>query len=189
MIKLSLLVPTIVGREAQYKRLFDSIQAQYIPDWIQVLTEKDNREMSIGAKRNILLQKAAGQYVAFLDDDDRISDNYVKLLMEGIDKGVDCCSLRGVITVNGNDPQVFEHALKYSEWRTNSDKKEVKHERPPNHLNCIKASIAKQFNFPETYHGEDHVWSMAIQKSGLLKTEHYIDEVLYYYDFVTNKNK
>jgi hypothetical protein len=59
--------------------------------------------------------------------------------------------------------------------------------RPPNHLNVIKASIAKQFKFPEKNFGEDMEWSMQIQQSGLLKTEAHIDETLYYYIYKTNK--
>lgn len=187
MIKLSILIPTIVGREDFYKDLKDYLFAQYSGDEIEICTEKDNREKSIGEKRNLLLERANGKYVAFFDDDDKPSDNYIELLLEGIEKDVDCCSLKGIITTDGADPRIYEHSLKYSEWRTNGDDAAVKYERPPNHLNCIKSEIAKQFKFPETYHGEDHVWSMAIQKSGLLKTEHYIDQVIYYYNYNSKK--
>lgn len=187
MTKLSILIPTIVGREHFYDDLIASFQNQYFGNEVEICTEKDNRGKSIGEKRNLLLQMANGKYVAFFDDDDKPSDNYIELLLEGIEKDVDCCSLKGIITTNGGDPRIYEHSLKYSEWRTNGDDVEVKYERPPNHLNCIKSEIAKQFKFPETYHGEDHVWSMEIQKSGLLKTEHYIDQVIYFYNYNSKK--
>lgn len=187
MIKLSILIPTIIGREKFYDNLILSLQNQYFGNEVEICTEKDNRERPIGEKRNLLLQKANGEYVAFIDDDDDVSENYIKLLLEGINKDADCCSLRGIITTDGVDPRIFEHSLKYKDWRTNSDAADVKYERPPNHLNCIKSEIAKQFKFPETYHGEDHVWSMDLQKSGLLKTEHYINDVIYFYNYKSDK--
>jgi hypothetical protein len=55
-------------------------------------------------------------------------------------------------------------------------------------LNCIKASIAKQFKFPEINHGEDTQWATQIKESGLLKKEVYIDKILYHYQYVTKKS-
>lgn len=149
----------------------------------------DGIGMSIGQKRNELLQDAEGEYVCFIDDDDIVSDNYVELLMEGINKEVDCCSLKGIITEDGKNPLIFEHSLKYGAYRTVTDSPvdQVRYERYPNHLNCIRTDIAKQFRFPETNHGEDTDWATQIHKSGLLKTEHYIPEVIYYYEYLSKK--
>ena len=61
------------------------------------------------------------------------------------------------------------------------------YERYPNHLNCIKSSIAKQFKFPEINFGEDTLWADKVFKSGLIKTEHFIDKVIYHYKYITNK--
>lgn len=143
----------------------------------------DSRYKSIGRKRNDLLDRADAKYVAFFDDDDLPGENYVRLLMEGIKKDVDCCSLKGIITDDGKNPLIFEHSIKYKEYRTveNSPEGQVRYERFPNHLNCIKSSIAKRFRFPEKNHGEDTDWATQIFKSGAIKTEHYIDEVIYYY--------
>lgn len=185
MIKLSILIPTIIGREDKYKELITSLWKQYNGDVVEIITIKDNKESSIGEKRNKMLEMTNGEYVASIDDDDNISDNYIWALLKAVESGCDCSSLKGLITTNGEEPAIFEHSLKYSEWRTTGN--EIKYERPPNHLNCIKSSIAKRFKFPETYHGEDHVWSMDIQRAGVLKTEYYIDEIIYYYKYITNK--
>lgn len=209
MIKLSILIPSLKDRGQTLNTILKQLEAQcngiadigvwdsfgegtdvfvhYFHNGVQCIVYIDNREKSIGEKRNTLLELAEGKYSCFVDDDDSLPDNYIELLLGGIEKEADCCSLKGIITTNGGDPRVYEHSLKYSEWRTNGDDAVVKYERPPNHLNCIKSEIAKQFKFPETYHGEDHVWSMAIQKSGLLKTEHYIDQVIYYYNYNSKK--
>lgn len=153
---------------------------------IQIVPAPDDGFFSIGYKRNWLLDKAEGEYVAFFDDDDIPSKDYIKHIMEGINKGVDCVSLRGVITWDGQNPEIFEHSIKYDEYRTNHTGV-PKYERFPNHLNAIKASIAKQFKFPEINHGEDTDWATQIKNSGLIKTEHYVDAVTYHYQYVTNK--
>lgn len=184
-MKLSILIPTLPKRKEMFDRLVASIESQGNKD-VEVLY-CEYTDLSIGEKRNMLIEFAKGLYVAFADDDDRVASNYIPLLMEGIEKNVDCCSLKGIITTNGSNPRVFEHSIKYNEWKTNPDTEVIKYERYPNHLNCIKRSIAKQFEFPLTNHGEDKDWSTQIHESGLLKTEHYIEQVIYYYDYKTNK--
>ena len=151
---------------------------------VEILIYSGDSE-TIGNKRNYLMQSAKGEYLCFFDDDDMPSEDYIKELLKGIESVADCISLRGIMTTNGSNPEVFEHSLKYKSWRTT--KNEIKYERYPNHLNCIKSDIAKQIKFPEINHGEDYDWSKKLHESGLLKSEYYTDKVLYHYKFVTNK--
>lgn len=189
--KLSILICHTPGREGFLSRLKRIVWPQLDGDEVEMLIH-DGVGMSIGQKRNELLQRAEGEYVCFIDDDDRVSDNYVELLMDGINKGVDCCSLKGIITEDGNNPLIFEHSIRYKEYRTvsgeyNTSSGDVRYERYPNHLNCIKASIAKQFKFPNQNVSEDTDWATQIHKSGLIKIEHYIPEVIYYYEYIRKK--
>ena len=186
-MKLSILIPTLPERKLMFDKLVNKIESQF-GDLKAEVVYNEYIDLSIGEKRNMLLHFAYGEYVAFVDDDDDVSDNYISLLMEGIEKGVDCCSLMEVYSINGINEGIFEHSIKYKEWKTKIpriDTDDVKYERYPNHLNCIKSSIAKQFKFPEKNFGEDHDWSKQIHESGLIKTEHYIPEVIYYYKKVT----
>lgn len=186
-MKLSILILTIPSRAAMFGRLQTELWSQMLPYAGQVELLTDGGSESIGTKRNRLLEKATGEYVAFIDDDDGISSKYISLLMSAISNDVDCVSLTGIITTDGKDQDVFEHSIKYNEWKTNPKGHGIRYERFPNHLNCVRASIAKQFKYPEKNHGEDFDWSTLLHQSGLLKTECYVPEVLYYYRYVSNK--
>jgi glycosyltransferase involved in cell wall biosynthesis len=184
---LSLLIPTIADRREMFENIYSILKTQILKNQnknkIEILV--DNSNNTIGAKRNNLLEKSKGEYIAFIDDDDEVSSDYIDSLMNSIKSKPDCVSLRGVITWNGSNPELFEHSVKYTAYATTTN--EIKYERYPNHLNCIKSSIAKQFKFKEINFGEDTDWATQIFQSGLLKKEVYIDKVLYHYKYIVNK--
>ena len=191
-MKLSILIPYIKRHQHYFQSLAVELSRQAIPysEEIEILFDNDEND-KIGTKRNRLLERATGEYVAFFDADDKPSDDYVELLMEGIEQDVDCCSLKGVITSDGADPHYFEHSIKYKEYKTNHnasyDLHQIRYERYPNHISCIRSEYAKRFKFPEKSWGEDTDWATLLNESGLLKTEHYIDEVIYYYEYQSVK--
>jgi len=186
-MKLSILICSLESRADQLRELLDYFDSQIGERTNQVerLVCFDNGTRTTGDKRNELLDKAKGDYLCFFDDDDWPCADYVDILLEAIKTNPDCISLRGVMTTSGENPEVFEHSIKYSEWKTTQNK--IKYERYPNHLNAIRASIAKQFRFPDKTFGEDHEWARKIFQSGLIKTEFYTDEVLYYYRYTPKK--
>lgn len=187
LIKLSILIATIPSRKEMFDSLVEKLRSQYTGTEVEMFSSCSITE-SIGAKRNSLLELANGEYVCFIDDDDTISSTYIQDIMEGLKQNPDCLSLRGVITWDGANPEIFEHSVRYNSYVTHTlPVNGIKYERYPNHLNVIKASIAKQFKFPELNHGEDSDWATQIKNSGLLKNEVYIDKVLYHYQFVPNK--
>lgn len=181
--RLSILICTIPSRYASYGRLITELNGQILPYAPEVNVIPNPHPGSIGAKRNWLLEKAESEYVAFVDDDDTVSQSYIDLLMQGINKGVDCCSLVGQITFDGRSPKKFIHSMDYEGWYERNDV----YYRGVNHLNCIKTSIAKQIGFSDKNHGEDYDFSLKLQESKLLKTEHKIDQTIYYYDYRTKK--
>ena len=150
----------------------------------EVLLDIDRGSKSIGAKRNSLLSKAAGEYLSFIDDDDIVGDNYFEHAFKGIEQGVDACGLTGIITEDGQNPKKFVHSMRYDSWY----EKDGVYYRNNNHLNVVKSSIAKQMHFPETNQGEDHDYSKQLLASGLIKTEYWDEnEVIYHYDYRSKK--
>lgn len=182
--KLSILICTIPSRAASFGRLITELRGQMLAYAPAVgIISNASTELSIGAKRNWLLEKAESDYVCFIDDDDRVCSNYIDLLMAGMEKGVDCCSLIGEITFDGRNPKKFIHSLDYTDWYEKNDV----YYRSINHLNCIKTSIAIQIGFTHKNHGEDYDFSLKLKESGLLKTEHKIYQTIYFYDYRTKK--
>ncbi|OHB91783.1 MAG: hypothetical protein A2Z57_04835 [Planctomycetes bacterium RIFCSPHIGHO2_12_39_6] len=190
-MKLSILIPSLESRAAQLICLKEELFAQIVQckavDDVEIITSVDRGEATIGSKRNLLLSKATGSYICFFDDDDTPSTTYVQKILDCIETACDNCSMIGRITFDGSTPEIFEHSIKYKEYRTN-ETVPVKYERYPNHLNVIRAEIAKKFSFPEINHGEDTDWATQIFKSGLLKNETKIEGVLYHYDYKTKND-
>lgn len=184
MIKLSILIPTVPGREHFMDRIMDQVgkQAASWPE-VEIVWSIGLHSVSIGMRRNELMTRAAGDYICFIDDDDRIADNYIELIMAGIATSPDCCSLNGVITTDGKDPKPFKHSIDYASMY----ERDGVYYRPPNHLNTVRASIAKQMTFPDWQRSEDSNYCFQLQASGLLKVEYKIEPVLYYYDYVSDK--
>ena len=183
MYKLSILIPIHESHAEQGKKLIDFLKSQQT-DAVEIIPYLNNGEKTKGYYRNELVSWAKGEYVCFIDADDWVSEFYVTLLLKGIETNPTHCSLLGVYTVDGQNPEIFEHSNKYSEWKTN-ESGHVKYERNPNHLNCIRKDIAEKFKFPEINHGEDHAQSRDLLKSGLLTNEYYISSILYQYRYIT----
>lgn len=183
-IKLSILICMTQDRMDFLNRLMNILEPQLLGKPIEVLTNYE--DISIGAKRNSLLEASKGEYVCFIDSDDLVSKDYVSLFEEATINNPDCCSLMGVITFDGSNPEIFEHSIKYNEWRTN-DTGGVKYERYVNHLNFIKRSIAIQIKYPDISHGEDRAWSDALRSSMLIHSESCIEKVLYHYEYRSKK--
>ena len=185
-MKLSILIPTLFSRKEKFSNLMAILSSQ-ANDEVEVVINRDNGEKSIGEKRNELLKEATGDYVCFVDDDDEVVNNFVELILKALESNPTHCSLKGVYTVDGKEPELFEHSIKYKEYKTNRDFLYIKYERYPNHLNTIKKEIAVKYSFLPINHSEDTEWAHQIMKGGELTTEAKIDEVLYHYKFITNK--
>lgn len=186
-MKLSILIPTLVNRTALFDRVYKQLQDQRLESGqareVEIIFYRDTGRVSIGNKRNKLVEEAQGEYIAFVDDDDKVSENYIRFLLKAIESKPDCVALNGIMTTNGRNPKKFVHSLKYNSYF----EKGGVYFRPPNHLNCIKKELVKDVKFMDSNFGEDTDWAMRICKMGLLKSEHSHDQTLYHYLFVDRK--
>ena len=191
--RLSILICSLGKRAALLRRLKVCLSSQ-VTNEVEVISHIDDGKLSIGQKRNNLLNEAVGDYVSFIDDDDLVSDDYISKILTAVKTEPDCCSLRGEISHTINTVKMkrlrrrvqrvrtsqrvkhtFIHSLKYDHWF----EKDGYYFRCPNHLNAIKRTIAKQIGFPHKDSGEDKSFSLGVYP--LLKTEVEIKGVIYYY--------
>jgi len=179
---LSIGIPTIPERAVDLRRLMIVLQQQM--DYrIEPIIEYG--DATTGEKRNRILDRANGQYVAFVDDDDLVPADYVKRIVRAVidNPGVDCIGFKGEMTTDGIDPWTFIHALddkRGKEWTRDYEKRT--YYRPPNHLNPVRIDLARRAGFPNKARGEDYDYSQALFP--LLRTTVFLDgDPMYYYLF------
>ncbi len=176
--RLSILVTTLRRRRKLLERLTQRLTPQ-LRDDVELVIALDNGELPVGEKRNALLDKARGEYVAFVDDDDLVADDYVARVLEAVAAGPDCVGLEGEITLDGGPPQRFVHSIVYDRWFEANGT----YYRCPNHVNPVKREIAVEVRFPLTDVGEDHEYSQGLRTR--LRTEVFVPWPLYFYEAVT----
>lgn len=187
---LSILICALDERAGMLAILLRSIEEQVekagAKDKIEVLVEMDNRKITTGTKRNILLNRAKGVYTVFADDDDWLSPHYIKEIVKACESNCDVVGYKGWMTTNKND-RVDWKISKDLPYREVFEEGKRWYYRFNNHLSPIKREIALQIMFKDITHGEDYDYSVRLKESGLIKTEVFIDEFLYHYKFISNK--
>jgi glycosyltransferase involved in cell wall biosynthesis len=177
---LSILICTMPRRNTFFQRLMASLKPQ-LNDDVELKAVSDDGKMSIGEKRNTLLDAATGEYIAFIDDDDLVSNDYVQRILEAVKTKPDCVGMEGIITFDGQGARKFVHSLRYREWF----EKDGIYYRNPNHLSPVKREHAIKVKFPDINMGEDHDYSKRLLP--LLSTEVYLDNPIYFYECRSNK--
>lgn len=176
---LSVLVCSLERRKRFYERLLFCLGKQPLFN-VEIVTKNDKGEMTIGAKRNWLLDHAHGEYVAFIDDDDLVADDYVALILDAIKKSQpDVIGFKLKHFVNENHIGDTEHSMKYDTWVNDTSVNPARYYRCPNHLNPVKRELALKVKYANISAGEDRDYSLRLRP--LLKTEEMIDKQIYFY--------
>lgn len=182
----SVLIATIPGREQSLQNLMSSIRekcARIAPELkFEICLSYDNRETSIGRKRQYLLEQAKGKYLSFMDDDDFITDAYIEDLWLTIQGNYSCMRLRGQI-----NQYTFTHSLENK--LTDKMARDEVFLRPPNHLNPMMSDIAKLIQFKDSVRGEDLDWTIRLAKNGFLTTEYCSDPSRIHYIYNMGSRK
>jgi SAM-dependent methyltransferase len=181
--QLSILICSLLERNETFlKKLIENINLQIINKPVEILILTDNANRPVGTKRNDLLKLAKGKYVSFIDDDDRISNDYVDLILNEINKWEsDVIVFDAEITFNGYNPKLVKYGREY-----NYCEKPEAYYRHPNHLMVHKkVNIVEYFKDIKT--GEDDEW--ALRMLPRIVTQSRINKILYYYDFNTSTKK
>ena len=177
---LSVLICSLIER----RRLLDELTRKLrniAPDInelgeIEILTQIDDGQMPVGAKRNLLLEKARGRYVCFVDDDDDVVDTYLIQILKAAREDSDCIGITGRI-IRKMGTYRFMHSISFCGWYTSPV--DLTFYRTPNHLNPVKRELALAARFPRIDYGEDILYSNRLKPR--LKTETMIKDPIYIY--------
>lgn len=176
---IAILIAHLPERVKLLARVLSQLDEQRTGKDVRVFIDS-SRELTTGQKRNRLLAKAesvGAAYVAFVDDDDLIGPNYIKLSLECEAYGMDCMELWGQYWENGKQLMPFHHSIKYDRWFQDNKA----YYRNPNHISLLKMSAIKGIQYKSLTIGEDGNYSIDLQKAGVLKTMYPVSEIIYYY--------
>lgn len=168
----SILIPTLVERSDKLTQLLTSIhekRQRICPTLkIEFCISCDNREKSVGLKREELLKGAKGKYMSFVDDDDDLTDEYFEDALACIQGGFHVCRLRGQMS-----QYTFTHSIENK--LTDPMARDEVFLRPPNHLNVMLTDIGNLIRFKDASRGEDLDWTIRLAKTGFLRSEYQSD--------------
>lgn len=181
---LSILICHLTNRKLLLERLMKCLQPQVDQanengSVVEVLIESDSGQLCTGEKRNRLLGRSCSTWSAAIDDDDLVVPNYLELILGALRSEPDCVSLNGLLFRDGHPTRKFCHSIKNGpEWREEQGGLR-RYLRPPNHINTVRTELARSAGFPSKTIGEDRCFSERLFP--LLKTEVWVEEVLYHY--------
>ena len=154
--KLSILIPSLVSREETRKELIEGLKIQiackkemfvrhenytveiFSGDESEIVLIVDNKEMTTGAKRNLLLETASGDYISFVDCDDWAAPTYFQDFKKAAVSNPDCICFSGWITEDGMKRVDWELSKDFDN-RTVFRGGQKFYERTVNHLCFVKS--------------------------------------------------
>lgn len=179
-IKLSILICTIPERQPMFKELLNELtdQSKKCNTMVQICWDDSPKgSMTIGAKRNLLLNESLGDYVCFVDDDDKVAPDYIESILKAIEKAPDCVGFKIKCYIDGKEYDAAS-SMKY-DWADNIDG--FRYVRSIYHKTPVKRELALKAGFPDKSFSEDYEYSMRLKP--LLKSEIFIDKFLYIYRY------
>jgi hypothetical protein len=164
---LSIVVPTIPGRESLLSRCLWSVTQQSGPVDILVVDGTGK----LGDKLNVAYRTVDTMYVSTVDDDDWITADYVQRILPRLGL-VDYVGFKFLECSDGKLHNISATHGDYPHWGI--------HMRLPVPKGVIRGSIARQVDFHNDYHA-DRQWARAVH--ALIKTCDFVDAHLYVHDW------
>ena len=178
---LSILTPACWNRVEQGRALHEKLIHQPGFSHIEHLVLYDNRARSIGCKRQSLLESARGDFIAFVDDDDDVSKDYVTRLIEAIIEHpeADVITFDQAAIYNGKPFTVhFQIGAKDEKLVLDGPDHQCI-TRGPWHVCAWRRTKIRHCQFLDTNYGEDAAW--VAQARQHVTRAHHIDAILHNY--------
>jgi hypothetical protein len=173
-MKWSILILTITKRCQSLIDLIDDLYSDIKKyDDIEILYLGDNMKRSTGEKRQLLLNMAQGEYISFIDDDDKIAFYYVDKIYKELGTS-DVINFK----VEYNNKDIHRDVV-YDIYNKKECLLDNVYYRWPNHLMVVRRELALKAGFDSEYIYEDKHYAERLRP--LIKTQTNIDITLYYY--------
>ena len=168
------MIPAIPERADQALKLQSDLISLIGNRSIEVLVLFDNKQRSIGLKRDALVQISKGKYLSFIDDDDKPSEGYVDTIYKALLDGPDIVTFKSKATINGKD-----YIINFGLYNENEQLHDGEVKRGP-FLPCVfKSEPARAERFKDVGYSEDWDWAKRVIKG--FKKETHLNEVLHRY--------
>lgn len=146
--------------------MFTDLLAKLEPqltDQVSILWD-DRTGISIGAKRNDLVNRCTTTYSSFIDDDDSIAPDYIEYHLQLInDYQPQGIGFFGIMTIDGRTPRKFVHSASVQSWHDKVEPGGTVFYRSLNHWNVVRNAFRKAAPFPDVSFAEDHQQSELMQ--------------------------
>ena len=181
---LTIMLPTTIDRRDKFYPLLEEIKSQIVKnkydDIVEIVIDEDNKEKSIGKKRQDLLEKANGKYVVGIDSDDWIAEDYLNCIITSLKENpsIDHVGFLEDCDIDG-DKSISIFSIRNKFWAENQDGYD--HIRCANPKSVILREKALQVGYEDSRYGEDRIFSEAV--TSLLTSEVFIEKPLYLYRY------
>ena len=177
-ILLTIAIPTVEQRIEIFNELYNELKRQTEPygEQIEIIFLRDNKEMTIGHKRQLLNEMAKGKYVVQWDDDDWIHPNGIDMIMEGIKSDADVISYNYSCDIPLDDKSKYPRKVSIEHQNFHNTETNLLMVTP-DPKNPIKREIVNKVKFDDVSHSEEYFFKLDVRK--YLKTEYKIDEDVY----------
>lgn len=214
-IKLTIGVATIPKRMFNpmfLPRLINKLEKQIGERTdVEIIILGDNKKITVGKKRDRLIQMAQGKFVVLVDDDDDVSDDFIEVVCDIIEKNedIDVISYMQKALINGEE-WIVDFSLEYDRtppleqlsrefkegwvenpddpdnpiWKTDIIVGNKICKRPPFPVCPFKTELAKKVRFIDFNSSEDVCWARKMWD--LCKSEYKLNKQMHIY--IWNKN-
>jgi len=175
---LSILIATVPEREQSFNQLEAVLSCQTEGKPVEIISNFTPKEvMSIGAKRQLLLEAAQGEYILFIDDDDTVLPNYLEEILKALESKPDSVGLNILYIHNGSYRGMCHHSRKHPKWHAI----EQTFYRGVTQFNPVKRSLALAAGFKDLRYGEDIDYSERLTPLCFKEVE--INPIIYIYNY------
>jgi len=179
MIKLTIGICSVPQRANELAKLLAILTPQ-LTDEVELIIITDNQQRSLGQKRKDISEMAKGKMLSFIDDDDRISADYVQTIIEAPKSHI--IAFDALVSCDGSIPLLCDFDVNH-EHEVN----EPHYLRWPNHICAVSTLVAKAVGWRDI-HKEDFDFALRLKNYYLAQNlkQTKINKVLYYYDYDSN---